>query len=310
MRSFVQLAKVYSTKSNIGDWYCSEKLDGMRAVWLPGTGGMNVREIPFANIEKNSRYKHEIFSTGLWSRYGNVIHAPSSFIDNLPDFPLDGELYIKRKSWQRLISIVKDLTPGPGWEEVKFIAFDSPKACEIMFPGTINDTNFKKLITHSMQDWLQDKLSRELKLASYEHTLSFLRKEYKDTMVQSKIPYMGSHDFVRDRLAEVIKGDGEGLILRHPTASWEAKRTGNVLKVKSELDSEGIVVRENEGVGKYFGMMGSLTIRWGSILFDLSGFTDIERTPGYFKPGDVVTFIYRELSDEGKPKEARYLRKN
>ena len=86
-------------------------------------------------------------------------------------------------------------------------------------------------------------------------------------------------------------------------------------------------------------MMGALVVSWKGKVFELSGFTDYERrlgiVPGCFPsidaqdwaeqfPGDTlpdcyqavqfprgskVTFKYRELTDEGIPKEASYLRK-
>ena len=71
-------------------------------------------------------------------------------------------------------------------------------------------------------------------------------------------------------------------------------------------------------------MLGSLRIEWNGKIFDLSGMTDSERAiikkgiPGevtydpiseVFPIGTKVTFVYRDLTLDGKPKEARYFRK-
>lgn len=121
-------------------------------------------------------------------------------------------------------------------------------------------------------------------------------------------------------------------MLRHPSAAWEPKQSHYLLKHKAFEDAEGIVVGYTAGLGKYLGMIGSIRLRLASgVEFDLSGFTDAERivsghpldvswvehNPGEyttrplsvaFKIGTEITFKYRELTPDGKPKEARYLR--
>lgn len=90
--------------------------------------------------------------------------------------------------------------------------------------------------------------------------------------------------------------------------------------------------------GKLLGLMGSLRLRLANgKIFDLSGFTDSERVMHYvgseetaedylavipgqvvdvnkvyskqFPIGSRVTFLFREMSDDGLPREARYLRR-
>ena len=41
------------------------------------------------------------------SRQGNLYHAPTWFVEGLPAVPLDGELWIERKKFQRTVSIVR-----------------------------------------------------------------------------------------------------------------------------------------------------------------------------------------------------------
>ncbi len=138
---------------------------------------------------------------------------------------------------------------------------------------------------------------------------------------------------------------GEGLVVRDPNGVWVPKRSRDLLKVKPENDAEGTVVgftygRETDKGSRHLGRMGALILdlfpgepRGAPMTkrrLELSGFSDAERAtvnhgdgyltragqdalPGdgetvHFKIGDRVTFSYRELTNDGIPKEARFLR--
>src|SRR5262249_6260234 len=81
-------------------WWLSEKLDGVRAYWD---------------------------GKQLWSRLGNLFHAPDWFVKGLPDEPLDGELWLDRKKFQRTVSIVRRQDKSDLWKEVRYVVFDAPK---------------------------------------------------------------------------------------------------------------------------------------------------------------------------------------
>lgn len=136
---------------------------------------------------------------------------------------------------------------------------------------------------------------------------------------------------------EIITAGGEGLFLRDPGSLWLPKRVQTSLKVKGALDDEGTVVgftsgRKTDKGSKLLGLIGALVLDYNGQRLELSGLTNEEREfatkehrdyaasnpgaempPGFqgkmFKTGDTVTFTYRELHDDGVPKEARYLRK-
>lgn len=142
---------------------------------------------------------------------------------------------------------------------------------------------------------------------------------------------------VEEELNRVLDLGGEGVIIRDPNASWEPKRLSSVLKFKPFKDDEGIVIgytsgRKTDKGSKHLGRIGALIVDYNGKRLELSGLTDKERefttakmrkhaaeNPGvdmpswfqgkYFKPGETVTFKYRELSDDGIPKEARYWRR-
>jgi DNA ligase-1 len=137
-------------------------------------------------------------------------------------------------------------------------------------------------------------------------------------------------------LKRILDDGGEGVMLRDPKSVWTPKRVGTLLKWKPFNDDAGVVVgftsgRQTDKGSKHLGKIGALILNYGTLRLELSGMTDEERLfhtdemaayaashPGedmpptfqgkHFKTGDVVEFRYRELSDDGIPKEARYLR--
>src|SRR5713226_10281764 len=80
-------------------WWLSEKLDGVRAYWD---------------------------GKQFLSRLGNLFHAPDWFVAGLPDMPLDGELWLGRKQFQRAVSIVRRQDQSDHWREIRFLIFDAP----------------------------------------------------------------------------------------------------------------------------------------------------------------------------------------
>lgn len=305
----LQLAKIYNN-TNVESWYLSEKLDGMRCWWDGGvTRGKPASEVPWADTAKDKR---QVYSTGLWSRRGKVIHAPDYWIEELPPISLDGELWLGRKNFQDLISIVRRSVNirETDWMNVQFRVFDSPAIGVI--PG-FDAKLFRGGLLYNLGD-------------NYREVLGSLQDTLESRVafvIDQKV--LGS-DYVnemKEYFESVVSVGGEGLMLRHPSLLWKPGRRHSLLKVKGTLDAEGVVVGYRAGRGKHEGRMGALTVRWKGKLFDISGFTDAEREmeivsdPGEdqlipenenFPLNSKVTFTFRELTDRGIPKEARYLR--
>ena len=63
----------------------------------------------------------------FWSRLGNRFHAPDWFVAGLPGEPLDGELWLDRKQFQRTVSIVRRQDKSDHWKQVRYVVFDAPK---------------------------------------------------------------------------------------------------------------------------------------------------------------------------------------
>src|SRR6185436_8834677 len=238
------LAETWDNVLDLAGWWMSEKLDGVRAYWD---------------------------GKQFLSRQGNLYHAPDWFTKGLPDVPLDGELWIGRKKFQRTVSIVRRQDRSDHWKEVRYLVFDAPA----------HDNPFEGRLA-----FVKKALGSGLKYAeAHEHVLC------KDV------------DSLRAELARVEKLGGEGLMLRKPGSKYVAGRSSTLLKVKSFRDAEAIVTGHQAGEGRHKGRMGALLVRLpdGTDFAIGTGFSDSERS--HPPPiGATVTFRYQELSEAGVPR--------
>ena len=138
-------------------------------------------------------------------------------------------------------------------------------------------------------------------------------------------------------LQKVLDQGGEGVVMRKSDAIWTPKRHKGILKYKPFEDAEATVTgftsgRETDKGSRLLGKIGALITDFNGKRLELSGMKDFEREfksesmsayaathpgadmpSGYegkcFKVGQMVTLKYRELTDDGIPKEARYWRR-
>lgn len=316
------------TKHKVVGWLCSEKLDGMRALWDGGISrGMGCRDVPYANTLKHDRYVHEPKATGLWTRLGQPIQAPDWWLDCLPNYPLDGELYAGRGRFQEVMSTCKKLQPvREEWEKIQYHVFDIPMLSNWQ-PG--------------YSKWIGERVSgTRPNVRCFGDVVEYLHSRDNNNLVVRPISQAGivSLDWLDEQCIKITETGGEGLIIRDPFSIWKPQRSWNILKVKKFQEGTGIVLgyywgRETDKGSKLLGKMGSLVVGWGGKVFELSGFTEQERTlrileggnpdegiinPGkkcsdkvtslYFPLGKSVRFKYRELTWDGLPKEARFWR--
>jgi DNA ligase-1 len=246
----VLLAERWDTETDVTGWWMSEKLDGVRAYWD---------------------------GTQFISRQGNVYQAPAWFIAGLPATPLDGELWIARKAFQRTVGIVKRQDGAALWKDVRYVVFDAPAHGGV-----------------------------------FEERLAY----FHDFIAQEKPPYAVAHahetcrglDHLRAELARVEQLGGEGLMMRQPKSLYVAGRSTTLLKVKTFLDAEARVVEHLPGAGRHKGRLGALGVELpnGTRFSVGTGFSDAERaSPPPI--GSLITFRYQELSDSGVPRFPVYV---
>ncbi len=247
----IPLAKVYSDDMNVTGWLMSEKLDGIRGVWNGKT---------------------------MKSKNGTSIHAPEWFLNALPPFAVDGELWSKRGDFENIQSIVLDKTPGKNWQEISYHIFEAP----------FEKMDFEKRMA-KVRAWLNN------------HPAAHIRV-IEQTPCKSK-----AH--LAEFLNAIESKGGEGVVLRDPNALYEDGRNDTFLKVKSFQDAEAKIIGYKAGQGKYEGMVGSLhvVLQNGVTFFIGSGLSDaLRKNPP--KIGTFITFKYCGFTKNGKPKFPSFLR--
>jgi DNA ligase-1 len=246
----VLLAEAWDNETNLAGWWMSEKLDGVRAYW------------------DGKRFL---------SRQGNLFLAPAWFLEGLPDVPLDGELWLGRKAFQRTVSIARRQDMPPEWRELRYVIFDAP--------------------AHG---------------GEFENRLRFL----DDILGTRMLPFVqrlehqqcNSVNHLRAELARIEAMGGEGLMMRQPGSRYEAGRSSTLLKVKTFHDAEARVIGYEAGAGKHKGRVGSLTVELpeGTRFSVGTGLSDAERVhpPSI---GSIITFRYQEMTEAGVPRFPSYV---
>jgi len=302
----------YKGQSLLGGFYLSEKLDGIRVLWDGGcTRGRPKRSVPWANCMKDDRYKEEVYCTGLWTQYGNPIQAPDWFLDSLPPALLEGELFAGRGQFQKLTSAVKKLTPlDDEWEGVRFVAFDAPSIHRLFSPGKVSmhsNTSivWKGALTYFLE--YGDAVHRIEQDVPYMIRRNFVTRYWSDNIMNFEKMIFNVLPMVKE-FDRIIEGGGEGVVMKHRENIWTTDRAKDVFKHKPFNDAEATLIGFTDGKGKYEGMVGAYVCQMpDGKTFELSGMTD-ELRSNPPELGVAITYKYRELSVDGLPKEARFVR--
>jgi len=244
------LAESWNADVDPTGWLISEKLDGARAWWD---------------------------GTKFVSRGGNIFHAPAWFTTGFPNVPLDGELWLARKAFQKTMSIIRRQDEPDTWRQIKFVVFDAPGVNE-----------------------------------PFERRLEFIREVLtgKSEFVTPLPHYRCTgHEHLHRELANVMELGGEGLMLRQSGSRYESGRSTTLLKVKQFLDAEATVIDHQPGKGRHKGRLGALLVQLadGTQFAVGTGFSDAQREqpPAI---GSLITFRYQELSDGGVPRFPSFVR--
>ena len=226
----------------------SEKYDGVRALWDGKT---------------------------LKFRSGRTVAAPGWFLAELPKQPLDGELWMGRRSFDALSAAVRRTEPVDAeWRLISYRVFELPTG----------EGDFER---------------RAAKLATLAGGVVM-------PVVQLRL---NSNAELRARLKQVVDAGGEGLMLHRADAPLASGRSDLLLKLKPLADAEAVVVGHEPGNGRLAGQLGALELQTpDGLRFKLgTGFSDAQRRDP--PPiGATVTYRYRDLTPSGKPRFASFLR--
>lgn len=257
----------------------SEKTAAPPPALLANVANADIDPAPYLVSEKYDGVRAIWDGKTLRSRSGNAFNAPGWFIAKLPLQPLDGELWLGRGQFEKLSGYVRKTTPiDAEWRQLKYMVFELPDA-----PGTFEQRyqQIKRIIAGA--NWPQ--------LVAVE---------------QFRLP---DNAALRRKLAEIVSGGGEGLMLHLASASYVTGRSDALLKLKPLEDAEATVIAYIPGKGKYTGMMGALQVEMadGKRFQIGTGFTDAVRAnpPAV---GTLITFTYRGVTKNGLPRFASYLR--
>ena len=230
----------------------SEKLDGVRAFWDGRT---------------------------LRFRSGRRIAAPDWFTSALPDTPLDGELWLGRRSFDRLSGIVRRSVPVDAeWHELSYMIFDLPGG-----RGSFGERAARvvSLVESVDVPWLK-------------------------AVPQSRVP---DRESLQLDLLQIVGEGAEGLVLHRADADWKPGRSDALLKLKVIPDEDARVVAYQPGKGRHAGRLGALVLEMpnGQRFALGTGLTDAQRnTPP--RLGAFVTYRYRDRTPTGLPRFASFLR--
>ncbi len=230
----------------------SEKLDGVRAVW----DGQTLR-----------------------FRSGRLIQAPIWFTAALPATPLDGELWLGRRQFDRLSGVVRRQVPVDAeWRAVRYMVFDLPGDPR---PFGERASHLNAQLTAARVPWLQ----------AVEQVAGFDRARLKNA------------------LKKMVRDGGEGYMLHRADALWVPGRSDALQKLKAQPDEEARVVAHLPGKGRHAGRLGALMLEMpnGQRFALGTGFTDAQRSDPP-PVGTLVTYRYRERTPSGLPRFASFMR--
>jgi DNA ligase-1 len=215
----------------------------------------------------------------LFTRSGNLLSPPPWFIENWPKTAMDGELWSERGQFETISGCVRrKYSDGECWKSLKLMVFDLPNQ-----PGSFT-----------------------LRLPLIKQLVQGSQSAYLAMVPQKKI---ANHTDLYALLDNVVKQNGEGLMLHLAKAHYQSGRSKNVLKLKKHQDAEAVVIAHMPGKGKYQGLLGAIKVRTTEgIIFKIgNGFSDQQRQQPP-KIGSVITYKYIGKTKRGVPRFASFLR--
>ncbi|MBN8492652.1 MAG: DNA ligase [Burkholderiales bacterium] len=212
-------------------------------------------------------------------RSGASIAAPGWFTQRLPRVALDGELWLDRGRFEVLSGIVRRQVPDDaGWRQLRYMVFELPGGS-----GPFADR------------------ARQLE--------AIARQAGWPALVAVPQTRLASEAALQQRLQQVLREGGEGLMLHRADAPYHTGRSPALLKLKAQHDAEAQVIGHVAGRGRHQGRLGALRVRSpeGREFLLGTGLSDAERDAPP-PQGSWVSYRYRGLTADGLPRFASFLR--
>lgn len=316
------LQKAHAAREDLvtPDWEWSIKLDGIRALWDGGVSrGRN-----------DAPWMPGVPATGLWSINAKPIYAPDWWLDEMPNFIADGELWAGPKRFQFVSSVVRRKQPDERWNQIVFAHHTDITVQEFTQKRVVNEPHCRLAMLPEFSDYFAYNVQPEGTGEHYDY-VDWHSIDVKDVW-----------KYLNECLETLVLRGHEGMMLRPQIRdSITCERSWELLKLKPFHDVDVLAVgvvagKETEKGSRLLGRMGSLVCYYRGQKFRVGGFSDHERDlislspnvdpvdyaadhPGEELPpviqsafcpgGTELTIKYRELTDKGVPKEGRFWRK-
>ena len=251
------LAKILPENVDVRDYWVSEKYDGVRGYW-------------------DGKQRQ------MYSRNGTVIALPNDFAAQLPDISLDGELWIGRGQFERVVSVVRDEQPDDtAWKQVKYMVFELPDSQNQYGDFTQRMARIERITQHINAPNIQ---------------------AVKQWRVRDRAELLRQLD-------TITQAGGEGLMLHLASAPYQTGRSDALYKLKLRQDAEATVIGYVAGTGKYAGKVGSLRVRTeNGREFNVGGGLNDALRAQPPAIGSVITYQFNGLTKKGQPRFPRFLR--
>jgi DNA ligase 1 len=212
-------------------------------------------------------------------RSGREVSAPAWFLAALPKTPLDGELWMGRGRFDETSAAARRTVPDDAqWKQIRYMIFELPNA-----PGSFAER------------------ARQIERIVRERGFAQL-----EAVPQQPI---ASRAALTQQFKVLVKAGAEGVMLHRADAPYVTGRSDVLLKLKPALDAEAKVVGHLPGRGRHQGRLGALVLEMPTgTRFRLgTGFDDATRAapPAI---GSQVTYTYRDVTPQGKPRFASFKR--
>lgn len=251
------LAKILPENVDVRDYWVSEKYDGVRGYW-------------------DGKQRQ------MYSRNGTVIALPNDFAAQLPDISLDGELWIGRGQFERVVSVVRDAQPDDSaWKQVKYMVFELPDSQNQYGDFTQRMARIERITQHINAPNIQ---------------------AVKQWRVRDRAELLRQLD-------TITQAGGEGLMLHLASAPYQTGRSDALYKLKLRQYAEATVIGYVAGTGKYAGKVGSLRVRTeNGREFNVGGGLNDALRAQPPAIGSVITYQFNGLTKKGQPRFPRFLR--
>lgn len=237
----VMLAKQYDGLHVTFPCYVEPKIDGIRAIFKDGE---------------------------FYTRTGKLLKGLDHLKYNCP-LVLDGELYLKGITFEKLSGLVRNHQPTP---EIQYHVFDC------ILDNAPYSTRRELYVDEILGGCSPDKMIPIRSFSAY--ALHEIENHYNF----------------------FIKSGYEGAVIKTIEHPYQFKRSWDWMKLKKRETVDVEVVAMHRGAGKYSDIMGYLACEYdGKIIRVGSGFSDAQREAYTFNPpiGKTIEVYFQELTEKG-----------